>query len=131
MSGYLLDTNVTLIALANPSRLAPAARRVILMGPNVLSVITYWEVVLKSMKGNLDVGDPQSWWRDALDQLAASPLALRAEHVAGVCDLPPIHRDPFDRVLIAQAIAEELRFVSVDETVRSYASAGLRVIPVK
>jgi PIN domain nuclease of toxin-antitoxin system len=131
VSGYLLDTNAALIALANPSRLAPAARRAILAGPNVLSVVSYWEVVLKSMKGNLDVGDPQSWWRDALDQLAASPLALRAEHVAGVCELPPIHRDPFDRVLIAQAISEGLRLVSLDEAIHRYVSAGLRAVPVK
>jgi PIN domain nuclease of toxin-antitoxin system len=54
-------------------------------------------------EGNLNVGDPRTWWRDTLDQLAATPLALRAEHVAELYTLPPLHKDPFDRILIAQA----------------------------
>jgi PIN domain nuclease of toxin-antitoxin system len=58
--GYLLDTNAALIALADPGRLSRAARKAILTGPNVLSVVSYWEVVLKSMKGNLDVGAPST-----------------------------------------------------------------------
>lgn len=131
MSRNLLDTQAALIALTDPDRLPGAARRAILAGESVLSVVTYWEVVLKSMKGNLDVGDPRVWWRDALDQLAAMPLAIRANHVAGVCALPAIHRDPFDRMLIAQAIAEDLRLVTMDEAMRGYTSAGLRTVPVK
>jgi len=49
--------------------------------------------MLKSMKGTLDVGDPRAWWFDALDQLAATPLLLRPQHIAGVYALPPIHKD--------------------------------------
>ena len=90
MSGNLLDTNAALIALADPDRLSGTARKAVLAGPNVLSVVSYWEVVLKSMKGNLDVGDPG--------------------------------------VLIAQAIAEGLRLVTLDEEVRKYTPAGLRVL---
>lgn len=128
MSGYLLDTNAALLALADPNRLSRAARRAVLSGPVVLSVVSYWEVVLKTMKGNLDAGDPRVWWHDALDQLAASSLPLRPEHVAGACALPPVHKDPFDRMLIAQAIHEDLRFVTIDATVRRYSSAGLQVV---
>ena len=128
MSGYLLDTNVALLALADPDRLSRAARRAVLSGSTVLSVVSYWEVVLKTMKGNLDAGDPRVWWHDALDQLAASSLPLRPEHVAGVCALPPVHKDPFDRMLIAQAIHEDLRLVTTEGTVRKYASAGIQVV---
>ena len=127
MSGYLLDTNAALIALAAPDRLSASARKAISAGTNVLSVISYWEVLLKSMKGNLDVGDPRAWWQDALDQLAARSLALRPEHVQMVYSLPPIHRDPFDRMLIAQAITEDLQFVTVDWELGRYSSTGLRV----
>ena len=84
--------------------------------------------MLKSMKGKLDVGDPRAWWFDALEQLAATPLILRPRHIAEVCGLPPIHKDLFDRVLMAQAIAEGLTLVSRDGTVAHYASEGLRVI---
>ena len=124
MSGYLLDTNAALIALTEPDALSPA----VLGGPNVLSVVSYWEVLLKSMKGNLNVGDPRTWWIDTLEQLAATPLALRPEHIAGVYSLPPIHKDPFDRVLIAQAIVEDLELVTTDGEIPRYASAGFRVV---
>jgi PIN domain nuclease of toxin-antitoxin system len=126
--GYLLDTSAALIALRDPHGPPRRVREAILAGPNYLSVVVYWEVVLKNMKGNLDVGDPRSWWFDALDQLAATPLTLRPEHIAGVCALPPIHRDPFDRVLIAQAIAEELTLVTTDAELPKYASERLLVI---
>lgn len=128
MSGYLLDTNAVLIALTDPGRLPAAVRNALLSGPNSLSVVSYWEVLLKSMKGALDVGDPRSWWRDALDQLAATPLALRADHVAELYTLPPHHKDPFDRMLIAQAMAEALDLVTIDGEIPRYASERLRVV---
>lgn len=128
MSGYLLDTNAALLGLAEPQRLSAAVRRAMQSGPNVLSVVSYWEVLLKSMKGTLDVGDPRLWWQDALEQLGATPLVLRPDHVAGVYGLPAIHRDPFDRMLIAQAVAEGLRLVTIDREMRRYGSAGLRVV---
>jgi PIN domain nuclease of toxin-antitoxin system len=94
----------------------------------VLSVITYWEVMLKSMKGTLDVGDPRAWWFDALEQLAATPLILRPQHIAEVYGLPPTHKDPFDRMLIAQATAEGLALVTADGEIARHASKGLRVV---
>jgi PIN domain nuclease of toxin-antitoxin system len=128
VSRYLLDTNTALIALAEPDRLPLAVRTAVEDGPNLLSVISYWEVMLKSMKGNLNVGDPRTWWLDALEQLAATPLVLRPEHIAEVHALPPIHKDPFDRVLIAQAIVEDLELVTTDGILSQYASERLRVL---
>jgi PIN domain nuclease of toxin-antitoxin system len=128
VSGYLLDTNAALIALTEPDALSPAVRDALLGGPNVLSVVSFWEVTLKSMKGNLNVGDPRIWWLDALEQLAATPLALRPEHVAGVYGLPAIHQDPFDRALIAQATVEDLELVTTDREIPRYASARFRVV---
>ena len=128
MRGYLLDTNVILVALTEPDRLPATVRRAVLRGPNVLSVVSYWEVLLKSMKGNLRVGDPRSWWHDALEQLAGTPLALRPDHVAEIYTLPPIHKDPFDRVLIAQAAVEYLALVTLDAEIPLYASARFRVV---
>ena len=127
-NGYLLDTCAVLLALADPDALSSSARKAILAGPNLLSVVSYWEVMLKSMKGTLEVGDPRAWWFDALEQLAATPLVLRPQHVAGVYGLPPIHKDPFDRMLIAQAAAEGLALVSPGGEIARYASKGLRVV---
>ena len=84
--------------------------------------------MLKSMKGKLDVGDPRTWWFDALDQLAATPLPLRPEHIAGVHALPLIHKDPFDRMLIAQASVEKLALVTADGNIARYASKNLRIV---
>jgi len=126
--GYLLDTHTAIWALGTPELLSASARKAVLAGPNVLSVVSYWEVMLKSLKGTLDVGDPRAWWFDALDQLAATPLPLRPQHVAGVHALPPVHKDPFDRMLIAQAVAEGLALVSTDKEIVHYASKNLRVV---
>ena len=128
MNGYLLDTNVMLIALTAPERLSAAVRKAVLAGPNIVSVLSFWEVLLKSMKGNLSVGDPRTWWFDALDQLAATPLALRPDHVAEIYTLPDIHKDPFDRALIAQATVEDLDFVTLDTEIPLYLSARFRVV---
>lgn len=126
--GYLLDTHTALWALDRPEALSSAARKAASEGPNLLSVVSYWEVTIKSMKGKLDVGDPRLWWQQALEQLAATPVPLRPEHVAAVNDLPPIHQDPFDRILIAQAIVERLALVTSDSDIAQYAAIGLRVV---
>lgn len=128
MNGYLLDTGVALVAVDTPERLSRRARAAIEEGPAFLSVIAYWEVMLKAMKGMLDVGDPRQWWRETLDALALRPLAYRPEHIAALYDLPRFHEDPFDRALIAQAMVEDLALVTTDGAIRRYGCEGLRVI---
>ena len=126
--GYLLDTHTAIFSMTQASALSATAKAAVAAGPNFLSVLSHWEVMLKSMKGRLDVGDPRAWWFDALDQLAATPLLLRPQHVAGVYALPQIHKDPFDRMLIAQAVAEGLALVTIDSEFARYASKSLRVV---
>lgn len=91
MNGYLLDTSIALLSLVSPERIPPAVRRAIEGGPVYLSVLSYWEVLIKSMKGKLDVGDPRAWWPEALDKLTATPLPLRPDHISEVYQLEPIH----------------------------------------
>ena len=126
--GYLLDTHTAIFSISQSKSLSVCAKAAVAAGPNFLSVLSYWEVMLKSMKGRIDVGDPRSWWLYALDQLAATPLVLRPEHISGVHALPPIHKDPLDRKLIAQAMVERLALVTVDGEIARYASKTLRVI---
>jgi PIN domain nuclease of toxin-antitoxin system len=128
VNGNLLDTNSAIFALALPERLSSAARKAIMKGPNVISVVSFWEVLLKSMKGTLDVGDPRAWWHDALEQLAAISLSLRPEHFAGIYSLPAHHKDPFDRVLIAQATIEGLNLLTSDAEIARYSSTKLKVV---
>ena len=124
----LLDTHVALFSMFRSKDLSADVKAAVARGRNFLSVVSYWEVMVKSMKGVLNVGDPRTWWQEALEQLAATPLPLRPQHVAGVYGLPPIHKDPFDRILIAQASVEGLTLVSMDAQIAKYASASLQVI---
>lgn len=80
------------------------------------------------MQGKLDVGDPRQWWAEALDVFGAQALPVRPEHAAEICNLPFIHKDPFDRMLIAQAIATDLTLVTTDDEIARYASDRLRVL---
>jgi PIN domain nuclease of toxin-antitoxin system len=71
----------------------------------VVSVASYWEVVIKTQKGLLTIGDVATWWRRATELTAARVLPIRPSHVTALAALPTLHKDPFDRILIAQAIA--------------------------
>jgi PIN domain nuclease of toxin-antitoxin system len=128
VSGYLLDTNFAVLGLSQSERLSPALKAAVDGASLYVSVLSYWEVLLKRMKGKLDVGDPRVWWTDALDRLSAIALPLRSEHIAAIYDLPPIHQDPFDRALIAQAMVEDLTLVTLDAEIPKYASERFRVL---
>lgn len=122
MSRYLLDTGIALLAVNSPENLPRRARTVIEQGGCSLSVISYWEVMIKATKGSLDVGDPRQWWSETLNALALQVLPFRPEHVAELHNLQTIHQDPFDRALIAQATVENLTLVTKDQTIPLYKS---------
>ena len=128
MRGCLLDTSIALLSLTLPERISDGVRRQLESEPIYVSVISYWEVLLKSSKGKLEVGDPRLWWAETLDKLSATALPLRPEHIAEIYNLEPIHHDPFDRALIAQATIEQLALVTTDRVIPSYASTRLQVI---
>jgi len=117
----LLDTVTLVWALGSPERLSAHARRLVDGGENVVSVGSYWEVIIKAQKGLLSIADLPSWWKRATDLTAARVLPIRASHVTALAALPMLHRDPFDRILIAQAIAEGLPLVTNDGSIRAYA----------
>jgi len=117
---HLLDTSTLLWALGSPERLSPRARRRVEAGENIVSVANYWEVVIKTQKGLLMIADLATWWRRATELLAARVLPIRASHVTALAALPMVHKDPFDRILIAQAIAEGVDFVTNDEPIGEY-----------
>jgi PIN domain nuclease of toxin-antitoxin system len=119
-SAHLLDTSTLLWALGEPERLSPRARRLVDAGENVVSVASYWEVVVKTQKGLLTISDLPTWWRRATDLTAARVLPIRASHVSALAALPSLHKDPFDRILIAQAVAEGLGFVTNDRPISDY-----------
>jgi PIN domain nuclease of toxin-antitoxin system len=116
----LLDTSTLLWTLAAPHRLSPPARETVAAGESVLSVACYWEVAIKARKGLLPIADPVSWWTRAVELLGGRVLPVRASHITALLALPDLHRDPFDRILIAQAVAEGWPLVTSDRQIAAY-----------
>jgi PIN domain nuclease of toxin-antitoxin system len=85
-----------------------------------VSVASLWEVVVKAQKGLLQLGDPPRWLEAGLKSIEAEVLLIKPDHVYQVGRLPMIHKDPFDRLLLAQAASEGWVLVSNDEKVREY-----------
>lgn len=115
----LLDTHVLLWWLdANPS-LSEKAKTTIADGSNLvlISAAVIWEIRIKQALGKLEI--PTNF-RQTLDRQPFEMLPITAEHAHTVGDLPPIHRDPFDRMLIAQAKVERLTIVTRDTNIKQY-----------
>lgn len=86
-----------------------------------LSVVTPWEMAIKAATGKVRLDKPASALiEEVLVQLAATILPIVPRHVAALEGLPLIHKDPFERMLVAQAIAEGLTIATSDEMIRSY-----------
>ena len=90
-------------------------------GPLLISVVSYWEVVIKVQKGLLNIADPVNWWTRAIEMLGGDILSIRTPHISALAGLPDIHKDPFDRMLIAQASTEGLAVVTSDALITRYA----------
>ena len=118
----LLDTHLLLWAAGNPGRLSLEAQG-LLSDPAtelMFSTASIWEVVIKKALGRSDFRvDPQQL-RDGLIQNDYSELEIRSEHALAVGSLPPIHKDPFDRILIAQAQVENVTLLTTDDMVARY-----------
>jgi PIN domain nuclease of toxin-antitoxin system len=123
MASYLLDTHVFIWADSEPEALSTRARS-IFGDPSSelwLSVASVWEMQIKRQLGRLKTDSSIAHMVEA--QVRVNRLRLldvRLPHVLRLDKLPPIHKDPFDRMLVAQAMAEELTFVSHDPVVRKY-----------
>jgi len=118
----LLDTHLLLWAAGFDERLSAAARRLMGDSDNELcfSVASIWEVAIKSGRGRDDLRvDPRLLRRELLDNLYRE-LPVIGEHAVAVAALPSLHRDPFDRILIAQSIVEGITLLTGDPVVAQY-----------
>lgn len=115
----LLDTHALLWWMSDPESLSPAARAAITDGSNsvFVSAVTAWEIVVKTALGKLDAPEDLA---AALRKNRFTEMPITLEHSLAIRYLPPIHRDPFDRMLIAQALCEQTHLVTRDESMRSY-----------
>jgi len=119
---FLLDTHVLLWAAASPQRLSKAARSLMNDGDNelIFSAASLWEVTIKRQLGRKDfVAEPRLLRRGLIDN-GYTELAITSEHAVTVEVLPAIHKDPFDRLLVAQAIVEGITLLTADPMLAQY-----------
>lgn len=115
----LLDTHIFLWAVAGDPLLKPETRRFIEAADEVyVSAASLWEIAIKARLGKIDA-DPDALI-GAIETSGFRELPVRATHAAGVASLPMHHHDPFDRLLIAQAITEPLRLLTADQVLARY-----------
>ncbi len=125
----LLDTHLLLWAAGMPARLSVAARSLIEDPSHELcfSAASLWEVAIKRGLGRSDFQvEPRVLRRGLLDH-GYLEVPITSAHAVAIESLPPIHRDPFDRILIAQAMVEGLWLLTVDERVAEYPGPIRRV----
>lgn len=119
----LLDAHVFLWWGADEGRLSPPARAVMADGTSELfvSAASIWEIAIKFHKGDLVIpGDLADFVEDRLRRNHWRPLEIDRRHVLRAAGLPTIHRDPFDRLLIAQSQIEDLPIVTTDAAITRY-----------
>ncbi len=115
----LLDTHIFLWAVGGNPRLKPAVRRLIESADQVfVSAASIWEVAIKAALGKIEA-DPDELVA-AIETSGFVELPVLAAHAAGVARLASHHSDPFDRLLVAQAIAEPLKLLTADSTLAEY-----------
>lgn len=118
----LLDTHLLLWAAAEPKKLPASARRLIESPRNqpLFSAASLWEIAIKNQLGRKDFRiEPRTLRRGLLDNGYAE-LPVTGEHAVATDTLPPLHKDPFDRLLIAQAQVEGVLLLTADEQVAQY-----------
>jgi PIN domain nuclease of toxin-antitoxin system len=125
----LLDTHLLLWAASEPQRLSAKARALLLDPSNqlVFSSASLWEITIKNGLERSDFNiDSRRLWRMLLVN-GYREISVTSEHTVAVNDLPPLHKDPFDRILVAQARIEGLTLLTADKMVAKYGE-GVRKV---
>ena len=125
----LLDTPIALWAIVDSPRLSPQARTLIVSSKTTVwvSAASLWEITIKHSlgRGGMPISGHEAlgYFRDAGYQL----LPVDAHHAVAVADLPTHHQDPFDRILVAQALLEPMRLITCDPLVARYSDTIINV----
>jgi PIN domain nuclease of toxin-antitoxin system len=115
----LLDTHIFLWVVSDSVKLGPEARRFLESADEVfVSAASIWEIAIKARLGKTDA-EPDCM-ADAIEACGFVELPVLARHAVKVSSLPLIHRDPFDRLLVAQAMVEPMRLVTADAQLKAY-----------
>ncbi|MHB1620848.1 MAG: type II toxin-antitoxin system VapC family toxin [Sulfuricella sp.] len=125
----LLDTHIALWAITDNPKLPTRARELILAPENeiYISAASVWEIAIKHALGRHTIPISGEEARHYFAEAGYIPLPITDQHAAATETLPPLHADPFDRILVAQALTEPLKLVTHDATVAGYSDSILLV----
>lgn len=121
----LTDTHTLVWALSDPGWLSKKARKVLTEAEVMVSVVNLWELILKMQKQDALLADPLKWWQKYVVTTGIPTLSIRTAHVMALGSLPGLHKDPFDRILVAQSITEDMPLVTKDRHLARY---GISVV---
>ncbi|MDA0655463.1 MAG: type II toxin-antitoxin system VapC family toxin [Proteobacteria bacterium] len=127
----LLDTHILLWWMDEPNRLAASVRETVVSADTTVfvSLVSFWEIAIKHGIGRLELDDPPSECIPyAVQENAFSLVPITGHHCFAAGALPPHHRDPFDRMLIAQAQIEDLAIITVDKAFEPYEVSLLQAV---
>jgi PIN domain nuclease of toxin-antitoxin system len=118
----LIDTHLLLWAAGSPERLSPEARGLLGDPENELlfSAASLWEIAIKAGHGRSDFRVDARLFRRSLLNNGYRELVVTGEHAVAVTTLPPIHKDPFDRMLVAQSMVEGITLLTADPLMAQY-----------
>jgi len=122
MSSYLLDTHTAIWFFNGDNAISETAKKIILDTSNVkyINIASAWEVAIKRSIGKLNIaGNTADFIHDA-ETNGFIFLPIKNEYLAVLEQLPLLHRDPFDRLLVATAISEQMTFISADKNIAQY-----------
>jgi len=125
----LLDTHILLWSVSQSKRLSPAARKLIKDPDNELffSAASLWEIAIKKALGREDFRVEPRLLRRNLVENGYTELPITGEHAVNVDGFPRLHKDPFDRLLLAQAHTEGITLITADAQLAGYGGAVLKV----
>jgi PIN domain nuclease of toxin-antitoxin system len=122
----LLDTHIYLWWLEDSSLLSPAARKIITDAENVyVSAASLWESVIKISLGKLEAEPAEL--AAGIRESGFEPLSITPEHTLALTRLAHLHKDPFDRMLLAQSLSEPLRLLTTDSQLPPYSELVIKV----
>jgi PIN domain nuclease of toxin-antitoxin system len=126
---YLIDSHVLLWSLGAPGKLSIKSRELLIQSHIYVSTVSWWEISIKYSLGKLvlENGKPENLWKAAL-ALNYRLLPVSGEEATSFYKLELLHKDPFDRMIVWQAIKNNSPLVSKDARLASYEKSGLQLI---
>ena len=118
---YLLDMNALIFSLCNPNELSKSARKIITLERELfVSVVSFWEIAIKQSIGKLAIESDIPRIEEICKERGIQVISILSEEIEGIKKLPKFHNDPFDRIIISQALQNDFCIITRDTIIPKY-----------